>query len=114
MLISDCSSDVCSSDLADRIVEGLHAKSGQRIFEQDPDAAFARLHRMHVVLLTLGLISVFGAVAGSHGWRSEERRVGKACVIRVDLGGRRRIIKKQNEIDEQASQYTTKIHVTHS
>ncbi len=35
---------------------------------RDPDAAFARLHRMHVVLLTLGLITVFGAVAGSHGW----------------------------------------------
>src|SRR3546814_19611780 len=28
--------------------------------------------------------------------RSEERRVGKACVIRVDLGGRR-IIKKNIE-----------------
>src|SRR3546814_14556367 len=30
------------------------------------------------------------------GWRSEERRVGKECVIRVDLGGRR-IIKKKNK-----------------
>src|SRR3546814_13278891 len=28
--------------------------------------------------------------------RSEERRVGKECVIRVDLGGRR-IIKKKNK-----------------
>src|SRR3546814_21179949 len=28
--------------------------------------------------------------------RSEERRVGKECVVRVDLGGRR-IIKKKNE-----------------
>ncbi|WP_298674320.1 hypothetical protein [uncultured Sphingomonas sp.] len=35
---------------------------------RDPDAAFAWLHRMHVVLLTLGLVTVFGAVAGSHGW----------------------------------------------
>src|SRR3546814_18958565 len=31
--------------------------------------------------------------------RSEERRVGKECVIRVDLGGRR-IIKKKNQQDE--------------
>src|SRR3546814_165375 len=30
--------------------------------------------------------------------RSEERRVGKECVIRVDLGGRR-IIKKKNKSD---------------
>src|SRR3546814_6104819 len=28
--------------------------------------------------------------------RSEERRVGKECVVRVDLGGRR-IIKKKNK-----------------
>lgn len=35
---------------------------------RDPDAAFAWLHRVHVVLLTLGLVTVFGAVAGSHGW----------------------------------------------
>lgn len=35
---------------------------------RDPEAAFAWLHRAHVVLLTLGLVTVFGAVAGSHGW----------------------------------------------
>lgn len=35
---------------------------------KSPDVAFARLQRMHVVLLTLGLVTVFGAVAGSHGW----------------------------------------------
>src|SRR3546814_12906490 len=29
--------------------------------------------------------------------RSEERRVGKECVVRVDLGGRRIIKKKKNE-----------------
>lgn len=33
-----------------------------------PDAAFAWLHRAHVALLTLALFTVFGAVAGSHGW----------------------------------------------
>src|SRR3546814_12658423 len=34
--------------------------------------------------------------AASHQDRSEERRVGKECVVRVDLGGRR-IIKKKNK-----------------
>src|SRR3546814_20792957 len=34
---------------------------------------------------------------GSEGPRSEERRVGKACVVRVDLGGRR-IIKKNKQL----------------
>lgn len=33
-----------------------------------PDTAFAWLHWAHVVLLVLSLITVFGAVAGSHGW----------------------------------------------
>src|SRR3546814_12449248 len=31
-----------------------------------------------------------------HDVRSEERRVGKECVVRVDLGGRR-ILKKQTQ-----------------
>jgi len=34
---------------------------------KDSDNAFMWLHRMHKVLLTLSLIAVFGAVAGSHG-----------------------------------------------
>jgi len=33
-----------------------------------PDIAFAWLHRLHWVLLGLSLITVLGAVAGSHGW----------------------------------------------
>ena len=33
-----------------------------------PDVALAWLHRAHWVLLGLSLITVFGAVAGSHGW----------------------------------------------
>lgn len=33
-----------------------------------PEATLARLHRVHRVLLALGLVTVFGAVAGSHGW----------------------------------------------
>ena len=33
-----------------------------------PDVVFTWLHRAHWVLLTLALITVFGAAAGSHGW----------------------------------------------
>ena len=33
-----------------------------------PEVAFAWLHRAHWVLLALGLITIFGAVAGSQGW----------------------------------------------
>ncbi len=33
-----------------------------------PDVALVWLHRAHWILLTLSLITVFGAVAGSQGW----------------------------------------------
>jgi uncharacterized membrane protein len=35
--------------------------------EENPAAAFALLYRAHWLLLALGLITIFGAVAGSHG-----------------------------------------------
>jgi len=35
---------------------------------RDPDRAFAMLHRLHIVLLVLSLVTVLGAAAGSHGW----------------------------------------------
>jgi uncharacterized membrane protein len=35
---------------------------------KDSDLAFTWLHRMHVVLLSLSIIAVLGAVAGSHGF----------------------------------------------
>jgi uncharacterized membrane protein len=35
---------------------------------KDSEKAFKWLHRMHKILLTLSLIAVFGAVAGSHGF----------------------------------------------
>lgn len=34
----------------------------------DPEATFLLIERMHRVLLTAGLITIFGAVAGSHGF----------------------------------------------
>lgn len=41
----------------------MHARA-----QSDPDAAFKRIERMHRILLILALITVFGAVAGSHGF----------------------------------------------
>jgi uncharacterized membrane protein len=44
----------------------------QRYFRRwaaaQPEAAFARLHRAHWVLLILSIVTILGAVAGSHGW----------------------------------------------
>jgi uncharacterized membrane protein len=36
---------------------------------KDSDRAFAWLHRMHIVLLSLSILALVGAVAGSHGYR---------------------------------------------
>lgn len=36
--------------------------------QQYPRLAFSALRGVHVVLLSLGLITTLGAVAGSHGW----------------------------------------------
>lgn len=33
-----------------------------------PDVTFAWLHRAHAVLLALSVVTILGAVAGSHGW----------------------------------------------
>ncbi|HWJ70309.1 MAG TPA: hypothetical protein VNS79_09700 [Sphingobium sp.] len=35
---------------------------------RDPDRAFRALHRVHVVLLILAVITIAGVVAGGHGW----------------------------------------------
>lgn len=34
----------------------------------DPDATIRRMQRVHTVLLIISLVTVFGAVAGAHGW----------------------------------------------
>jgi len=39
-----------------------------RFAKVNPDRAFVWLHRAHWVLLGLSLVTVVGAVAGSHGW----------------------------------------------
>ena len=40
----------------------------RRWAEAEPDQAFAALHRAHWALLTLSIITVLGAAAGSAGW----------------------------------------------
>lgn len=45
----------------------LHKKFKQMAM-QDPKKTFAVMQRAHWLLLTISLITVFAAVAGSHGW----------------------------------------------
>src|SRR3546814_12080128 len=100
MRISDWSSDVCSSDLT------VAAWFGGRRPEVLRPFLAERVRESCAVSLPVGpALRAAAAVLASpfHGpmrrlmlERSEERRVGKECVIRVDLGGRR-IIKKNNK-----------------
>lgn len=53
----------------------LHRWFHQRA-TQDSDKAFALLHRMHKILLTLSLLAIVGAVAGAHGVRFFQEPVG--------------------------------------
>lgn len=45
----------------------LH-KLFRRYAETNPEKTFSFIHKMHWVLLALSLITIVGAVAGSHGW----------------------------------------------
>lgn len=45
----------------------LH-KLFKKFAEKNPEKTFKIMHRAHWVLLTLSLITIAGAVAGSHGW----------------------------------------------
>jgi uncharacterized membrane protein len=45
----------------------LHRWFHQKATENS-DTAFMKLHAMHIILLLLSLVAVFGAVAGSHGF----------------------------------------------
>src|SRR3546814_14265579 len=96
MRISDWSSDVCSSDLPTslhtaRWVEGddplkmkrfLDATQGALATDQTGAPVFLARNAWHLERAAED--------------RSEERRVGKGVSVRVDLGGRR-IIKKKNK-----------------
>lgn len=40
----------------------------KKAVEKNPEKAFAFVHKAHWVLLILSVITIIGAVAGSHGW----------------------------------------------
>jgi len=44
----------------------LHRRFAARA-QRDPDGTFRAAHRVHLVLLLLSLLTILGAVAGSHG-----------------------------------------------
>src|SRR3546814_13459551 len=107
MRISDWSSDVCSSDLAEAVADVGEAHRVEAV--QRTELAFRIPPRFghggelgDFCVVDAGGTSRCGLSHGFHPRipvvsRSEERRVGKECVIRVDLGGRRIITKKKNK-----------------
>ncbi|MDQ3185249.1 MAG: hypothetical protein M3Q16_02070 [Pseudomonadota bacterium] len=50
------------------VVEPFALRRQIKNTERDPENTFMRMQRMHWVLLSLSLVAVAGAVAGSHGW----------------------------------------------
>src|SRR3546814_16362713 len=104
MRISDWSSDVCSSDLSGPA--SRRPSPWRRAPPRWPRSATSWW---------------LAAVPPASGPRSEERRVGKECVVRVDLGGRRIIkTKTQNKYKqiytqtEQSLTYPTKLFLNQS
>src|SRR3546814_18328533 len=67
----------------------------------------ARIDSSIMVQTTMRIMMPMMVVVTGLRARSEERRVGKECVSRVDLGGRRIIKKKKEKNKEQDPQYTT-------
>src|SRR3546814_15028261 len=108
MRISDWSSDVCSSDLELAKVRIENRAKTDVLADRGDRLQRARTVRHHGEQLgDVGELAGFDDVVphadlvGGHvrtvaAGRSEERRVGKECVVRVELGGRR-IIKKKRE-----------------
>lgn len=45
----------------------LH-KVFKKYANENPEKTFRIMHRAHWILLTISLLTLFGAVAGSHGW----------------------------------------------
>src|SRR3546814_20338061 len=78
MRISDCSSDVCSSDLA--YGPAIQAASGMMSITGHPDTGPVKTGFWTTDMAT-GVTAAF-AIAGAlfERQRSEERRVGKECV----------------------------------
>src|SRR3546814_2152278 len=100
MRISDWSSDVCSSDLLPPLMPSRawrrHCRGCSGWSRKTPSSSGREPSARH---------GSRSAGASASPGRSEERRVGKACVS-VDLGGRR-LIKKQKPTDYTSSRYTS-------
>ena len=45
----------------------LHRRMAQAILQPNSARLFDRMERFHQIMLALSLVTVFGAVAGSHG-----------------------------------------------
>src|SRR3546814_13612402 len=120
MRISDWSSDVCSSDLPFAVRAAARGLAGLGILPPsrrsrggvaealvlgdpggaaDPSAA-RRPHRLRYPAAVAAAAATGDVVERVHHRpaRSEERREGKECSVRVDLGGRRHIKKKTIKI----------------
>ncbi len=50
------------------VIEPLGHAGFEKTARQDPDATFRRMSRLHQLLLLLATLTVFGAVAGAHGF----------------------------------------------
>src|SRR3546814_4971374 len=83
MRISDWSSDVCSSDLAEvdrnagTVPLDVSASSGLPVSLSIDDEEVATLSETSLNILRLGTVRITATQTGD---RSEERRVGKECV----------------------------------
>src|SRR3546814_20792937 len=98
MRISDWSSDVCSSDL---LKDATVIAEGGIIVHGDAACEISKiLNGDEVCAVTAILVPPQGLGIDSIN-RSEERRVGKECVIRVALGGLRIIKTKTTHPDSQ-------------
>src|SRR3546814_17591131 len=97
MRISDWSSDVCSSDLTASKAP-VEAPLGTAAREKVPSSSCSSTSTVGLPRESRISRAPTAAMEATRdapgGVRSEERRVGKECSVRVDLGGRR-ILKKQ-------------------
>src|SRR3546814_20570933 len=110
MRISDWSSDVCSSDLMPphprcsptHRRRARHASSVRSTLRfQAPD------RRARSASAPVRRAACRTPCDAARGERSEERRVGKECVVRVDLDGRRNIKQKKLAVATYTNKNTT-------
>src|SRR3546814_11787441 len=102
MRISDWSSDVCSSDLADIFSRALDGSTGRRCGAERPDPGGGGPGGLR--LLDAGAGGELPA-GRYRGLRSEERRVGKECVSTCRSRCSPSHLKKKNQQTIQHTMY---------